>query len=378
MNTIRRIAFNASMLDEKPTGVGVYTYNIINNVEKLYVDRQTHTINVYTPTETFLSDSLSLRKLPVLLQSSRYGKLAAACRFFWNTVIYPIQSRRMDLLVSPTTHGSFLRKSQILTIHDLLSLRYENISLHQRIYFKYLLPYLVKRVKKVIAVSESTKRDIVDFLGCPAEKIEVVYNGFDQSRFFYSAEITQDINTRYRVRNYLLGVGPTYAHKNFDKLIRAYGWLSDQQRTQFPLVIAGGMKPYIDQLKTLVTELGLQQHVRFLGYVPTELMRSLYREAHALVFPSIYEGFGFPLLEAMACGCPVISSHTSSMPEVCGEAAVYFDPSSCEEIATAIRSVITSPGLRQSMIQKGLERAKLFSWEKAAVQIKNIIDQNLN
>lgn len=378
MKTCKHIGINASMLDERPTGVGVYTYNIINSIQELYEKENGYSIRVYSPTNRHLSRGVSVRILPEILQSSKYGKLAAATRFIWNTLFFPVQSRNMDMLISTTTHGSLISKNQILTIHDLLSLRFNNISSHQRIYFKYILPLLLRRVKKIIAVSECTKSDIINFLNYPAEQITVVHNGYDKDRYYPSSTNSQEIQKHYKVSNYFLAVGPTYPHKNFEKLLHAYNWLPDATKNQFPLVIAGGMTKYVESLKKLAHGIGLENKIHFIGYVPVELMRSLYTEAYALIFPSLYEGFGFPLLEAMACGCPVLCSNTSSMPEVCGEAALYFNPESIEDIASSLRKITLSQSQRQTMIDKGLKQVLGFSWEKSALQVKAIIDQCLN
>lgn len=365
------IGMNGSMLDEQPTGVGVYTINLVNNLSRIYREQ----ITVFTPSRFQLHADLRVVKLPGLLQSSKYGKLAAISRFLWNTFYYPFQARRFDLLISPTTHGSFTLPNQVITIHDLLSLRYKNISAHQRFYFKYLLPFLISRAKVVVAVSETTKQEIIHFLKCPPEKIAVIYNGYDQQRYFATNETTNHIREKYGIQDYLLAVGPTYPHKNFETLIDAYASLDQTTRDKHPLLIAGGKKKYLDHLKQYVQGRQLNQQIHFTGYVPSELMAPLYREAHALVFPSLYEGFGFPLLEAMACGCPVISSNTSSMPEVCGEAALYFTPTNRKEMSLSIEKLVFDNKLRQDLREKGLVRAKQFSWEQTAQALKTLIDR---
>src|SRR5215471_12570806 len=136
---------NGSMLDEHPTGVGIYCLNIINHLSALYRNDRDKQITVFTPTNNLLYQNVRTVRLSGLLKSSRYGKIAAITRFVWNTFYYPIKARKFDLLISPTTHGSFLSSNQIITIHDLLSLRFDNISPHQRFYFRYLLPYILSR-----------------------------------------------------------------------------------------------------------------------------------------------------------------------------------------------------------------------------------------
>lgn len=366
------------MLDEHPTGVGIYTYNLINKIADLCAADARYELVVFSPTKSFLSSSVRLIKLPDLLQSSRFGKIAALSRFLWNTCYYPLQASKMDLLISTTTHGSFTSANQFLTIHDLLSLRYGNISRHQRIYFKFLLPRLLRSTKFIITVSESTKKDIVQFLGYPENKIRVIYNGYDPAQYFFSYEKPDDILKKYGLQDYLLAIGPTYPHKNFERLLEAYSRLPASTRKKHPLAIAGGMKKYISVLKLSSAKLGIASDAHFLGYIPQHLMRSLYREATMLVFPSLYEGFGFPLVEAMACGCPVACSHTSSMPEVCENAALYFDPLDTHSMFGAIHQLLRDAGQRQHLTRKGLERAKHFSWEKSAKTLKSLIDEELN
>ena len=368
------IAMNGSMLDEHPTGVGVYSINLINNLSQLYLNDQLQKLTVFTPTNSFLNKYVQTIKIPSLVKSSRYGKMAAFSRFIWNTFYYPYQVRNFDLLISPTTHGSFVSGNQIITIHDLISLRYKNISVHQRFYFKYLLPFLILKAKLIITVSETTKRDIVSLLKCPPEKVKVVYNGYDHTNYFTIEGNRHLIERAYGVRKYLLAIGPTYPHKNFETLIRAYKELNDAVRIEYPLVIAGGKGPYVHSLKKLVKQLDLEISVHFIGYVPVELMPSLYREAHALVFPSLYEGFGIPLLEAMACGCPVITSNTSSMPEVCGNAAMYFDPLDRDALKDAIVKLTDDKNLWNDLRERGVVQSKKFSWKQTAQNLKSLIE----
>jgi glycosyltransferase involved in cell wall biosynthesis len=356
----------------------VYSFNLINHLFRLYVKDGGKTLTVFTPTEQLLSEGVRVVRLPALLQSSKYGKTAALCRFLWNTFSYPLQARRYDLLISPTTHGSFLLKNQVITIHDLLSLRYKNISAHQRFYFKYLLPFLVARAELILTVSETTRQDIIRLLKCPEEKVKVVYNGYDRSNYYLKAERGDLVYKTYRLRNYLLAVGPTYPHKNLEMLLLAYKDMDPVVRSGYPLVIAGGRKGYVSYLKRRADELGLTKEVHFLGYIPMTHMPSLYREAYALVFPSLYEGFGIPLLEAMACGCPVAVSRTSSMPEVCGDAAQYFDPVDKASMRKAIEQLIFDESTYGRLREKGLEQVRKFSWEKTALGVKEVLDNHFS
>src|SRR5262249_15926560 len=150
-----------------------------------------------------------------------------------------------------------------------------------------------------------------------------------------------EIYEKYNVKNYILAVGPTYAHKNFELLLETYGELDEVAREKHPWLIAGGKERYVSTLKALVERSGLTDFVFFTGYVPFALMPSLYKEAACMVFPSLHEGFGIPLLQAMACGCPVIVSNVSSMPEVCEDAAMYFNPYQKQSLANCITAVVS-------------------------------------
>jgi glycosyltransferase involved in cell wall biosynthesis len=377
VKTRLKIGINASMLDDHPTGVGVYSFQLINNLAAICQRENKYDLTVFSPSHYMLDKNIRIKKLPAIFLSSKYGKLAAIARFLWNCFYYPLVSTKFDLLLSPTTHGNFTSSRQIITIHDLLSLRYTNILPHQRFYFQHLLPFLLKKSKLIVTVSENTKKDIVSFFNYPAEKIHVVHNGYDPVAYHAHVQNNHQILNTYRVSDYLLAIGPTYPHKNFELLIEAYSELDISIQQRHPLVIAGGKEDYLTLLKTLVKSKGLETSIFFIGYVPIELMPSLYKEAVALVFPSIYEGFGIPLLEAMATGCPVIVSNSSSMPEVCGAAALYFDPLQKESLKSSVQALLDSQLLRRNLIKKGLERSKDFSWNKMAEHIHSIIANNL-
>lgn len=376
-NTAPTIGLNGSMLDTKPTGVGIYSYNIFNTLTALYRKEGRSRVVVYSPTNKFLDSGIPVRQTSRFLQSSRFGKFAAAFRFLWNNVALPFYSRKTDFIFNPTSHGSIFLSNQITTVHDLLSLRYGHIAFHQRLYFRYYLPGLLKKSRLVVTVSESSKKDIIELLGCDPEKIRVIYNGYDAARYSVVDKPGTSISSKYQLNAYLLAVGPTYPHKNFEKLLEAYSLLPPAIRNTHSLVIVGGFSSYISKLKKICRNLQITAQVKFLGYVPGEDLPAFYREAVALVYPSLREGFGFPLLEAMASGCPVACSGTSSMPEVCGSAAQYFDPEQSVSIAETIRNLVESQELRSSLIEKGLVQCRKFSWEKTANSIKQLIDQEL-
>ncbi len=367
------IAVNGSMLDDHPTGVGVYSFNLINSFSALSNTGVFKKMTVFAPAVSSLHHTVSFIKIPGILKSSQYGKIAAFSRFVWNTFVYPYQVRKYDLIISPTTHGSFFSPNQIIAVHDLISLKFNNISSHQRFYFKYLLPLMISKSKLVLTVSENSKADIIELLKCDETKIKIVHNGFDSNTFFFNGVNGAKIKEAYGVSNYLLAVGATYPHKNFELMIDAYLQLDEKTKRRHPLLIAGGKKKYLDVLKNYVAASG-GTNIIFTGYVPDYLMQPLYNEASALIFPSLYEGFGIPLLEAMACGCPVISSNASSMPEVCGNAALYFHPSDKSALTLLITQLLKSETLQNELRQKGLQQAEKFSWSQSAKSLQTIIE----
>lgn len=372
-----KIALNASMLDNSPTGVGIYTFNIINSLVKLNWANKYENFTVFSPTLSFLDKEINVSKLSNLMLSSQYGKIAALTRFLWNTIFYFFKSKKYDLVISTTTHGCFFAKNQIITIHDLLSLRFNTISAHQRFYFTYLLPFMMKKSKCVIAISQTTKKDIVKYLGYPEEKIHVIYNGYDDKKYYLKTNASHKITEHYGVKNYFLAIGPTYPHKNFEILISAYDKLSCTEKQKHPLVIVGGKQPYLNLIKQFVFDLNLTENVHFLNYVPENLMPALYWEAKALVFPSLYEGFGMPPLEAMACGCPVIASNTPAVLEICENAALYINPYNQKSITNALQKLIRNDdgSYFQQLVEKGLLQAQKFSWAKTAEKLKILIEE---
>lgn len=269
-----------------------------------------------------------------------------------------------DFVLPPTAGARTL-----LTVHDLTFLRYPDCA-HPalRAYLQAVVPRSLARADRVVADSQSTKQDLVELLGLPAEKIAVVYGGIEPR--FSPADKTLKVSKTFRVlgldQPYILSVGTLEPRKNYARLIRAYARLCEATGLPHLLAIAGGKGWLYDSVFAEVHRLGVEERVRFLGFVNDAALPALYRGAELFVFPSLYEGFGFPPLEAMACGCPVVSSNSSSLPEVCGDAAILVPPEDEQALADAMSGVLGNAGRRQALRERGLAQAARFTWPAAA------------
>ncbi len=275
----------------------------------------------------------------------------------------------------------------VMTVHDLLehmSRARGQTGFWQSLHFR-LTERVLAGANKILAVSNFTKYEIVKLFGIPAGKIEVVHNAIDE-RFFHghaSAGDREMIAQRYQVNYpFLLYVGRVSPHKNVLRMIEAFSVLKAQLKKDdlFPglkFIIIGDDLASNPGLRTAVIKSGMKNDVRFLGFVPIEVLRIFYDSAKVFVFPSLYEGFGLPPLEAMAHGTPVVTSNVTSLPEVVGNAAVRVNPENVFEIMHALRRVLTDPQLREQMKQRGYQQAARFSWDKSVGKILGIYGEAL-
>jgi len=263
------------------------------------------------------------------------------------------------------------RRKSVITVHDLAYLKYpEVLTPESQRYYGQIGP-AVEEADAVIAVSENTKRDLMALLDAPEEKIVVIPEAPDAGyQPLADPIVVARVLDRYRLTSpYFLFVGTIEPKKNLKSLIQSYASFRQDGRASngLPDLVVAGRKGWLySDVFELVGQLGLQKHVHFLGSVASSDLVMLYNGALALVYPSIYEGFGLPILEAMACGTPVITSNVSSLPEVAGEAALSVDPQDVDALSLALNRIWSSHELRAELRRKGLARARLFSWEKTA------------
>jgi len=298
-------------------------------------------------------------------------KVEGILQFAWNT-LHTLRERKKHTydVFHPTYYFPYFHdwgKPLVVTIHDMIPERFPGDFRGLAVTREWKRMFS-QRADKIIAVSENTKKDIVELYGIKEEKIVVIHHGIS-----FSPEIMERAHfTKPVFQRYVLFVGVRRGYKNFERLLRAVAPLIKKDMVDGVVCVGGGNFERNEQ--QLIDELGMTEFV--LRYdVSDEELAYLYKKASVFVFPSLYEGFGFPLLEAFAGGCPVCCSYGSSFPEVAGEAAYYFDPYSEESIRESMEKVLGSPTLRQQLIERGKERLKLFSWEKTAQYTKKVYEE---
>ena len=261
----------------------------------------------------------------------------------------------------------------VLTVHDLI---FRHLPEHHkwlnRWYLNWALPLYCRRATRIIAISECTRRDLSAAYGVPAEKITVIHEAADPRFRPQPAARVAAVRRRYGLpERYLLFVGTIEPRKNLTRLLHAFEVLRDEGLSD-ALVVVGQRGWLYDAFFAALERSPAREAVILPGFVPDEDLPAVYAGAQALAFPSLYEGFGLPVLEAMACGTPVACSGTSSLPEVAGDAALTFDPASEAAILAALRELLVDPSLRQALASRGLERAAQFSWDRVAAETEAV------
>ena len=276
-----------------------------------------------------------------------------------------------DFVLPPTLSTT----KTIVTVHDLSFVRVPDAaSPNLKCYLDIVVPRSVKRANHVIADSQATKDDLISLYDIQPDKITVLLSGIDKR---YSPQKDLDLlvtmRNKYRIpgKPYLFIVGTVQPRKNYSRVIQALKILRERGY-DLCFVIAGGKGWLEDEMYQTIQETGMSDYVHLIGFVDDDDLPVLYSGAECVAFPSLYEGFGFPVLEGMACGTPVVTSNISSLPEVAGDAALLVNPLSVAEITHAIQRILDDTTLRETLIQKGFEQVKKFTWEESAKQLQQI------
>jgi glycosyltransferase involved in cell wall biosynthesis len=358
-----RIGIDATFIgSEKPTGLAIYTRNIVNELLKLHTDMVLWTADdagFCVPKE---------RIRPVLDEFAFLGQNRFIVRPIWMELKFPglIKKERVDVLFSTVPGGMWsCPVPHVVTVHDLTPLAFPGDSpTSVQLNYRYRLGRILERTSAIIADSVWTRDDICRFYKIPQEKIQVIPLGYDRDLFMPQKNLELLDNYGLQGIPYILAVGSDNPRKNLLRLVRSFGMMRNHSHY---LVLAGlHGKETKRKLVEEAASFNANDRILFLDYVRDEDLPVLYSGATLFCYPSLYEGFGLPVLEAMACGTPVVASNTTSIPEVAGQAAILVDPMDCEEIAAAMDLILNDTNRRDSLRVAGLDRVTCFSWEQAA------------
>jgi len=380
---MKQLLVDALSLLSPKTGIGRYTYEVSKRLQKLSSDRYEIFFNygfrsqeLYGLLEEEKNLEQKTKKIKTIIKKSSLLKKLA--RKFY-TFIAKLDTNIYDLYWQPNfiLNPNIKAKKVISTIHDL------SFKLQPHWHPKERIDYLnknfktIKNADHIITVSNFTKQEIIHYLQIPEESISTIYNGVDHDIYkLYRQAKLQETKTKFELPyKFLLFVGSIEPRKNLLTLLRAYTLLTKEQKDGLPLILVG-FEGW--QNKEIMQEIEKnQEHIRYLGFVTDTELAHIYNLATIFIYPSLYEGFGLPPLEAMACGTPTIVSSVASLPEVCGEAALYIDPMDLQDIKDKILTLLHDKKSREVLSQKGIAQAALFSWDKSALEHLKVLQKVL-
>jgi glycosyltransferase involved in cell wall biosynthesis len=372
------VGLNAHLLSLQKSyrgaGINWYIYNLLRHLPQVAGHYR------YT---AFLSESRFSPEPPLAVCRSRLPTARAPVRIFWEQAIQPAALRRaeVDLLHAMAFVSPLLAPCPaVVTVYDLSFLRFpERFHPLKRLYLRLFTQWSVRRARRVIAISESTQQDVVRLLGKPADWVDVVPCGVDRRFKPQTPAAVRAFRQQQGLpERFILFLGTLEPRKNIVLLLKAYAQLVARSGDPPPkLIIAGGKGWFCQEIFAAVEQLDLANRVIFPGYVPEEEKPLWYSAAEIFIYPSLFEGFGLPPLEAMACGTPVIVSDTSSLPEVVGDAGLKVPPTDATALAEAMATLLHHPATRAEWRERGLKQAARFSWLDTARQTVHVYERAL-
>lgn len=347
-------------------GVSVYTLKLLNYFQK--------------KASKEVQFKIYLRNTPSDIlpkETSYFSYVVIPGKFLWSQIFLPLYLKTHtppDVFFAPAHYSPrFFSGKLVVTIHDLSYIYFPNEFLKKDLYkLTTWTAQSVQKAAKIIAVSKTTKKDILSHYDIDTTQVEVIYNGFEKhaTGTINEMEVLERLNLQKK--SYILYVGTVQPRKNIQHVIRAMKKVHITH-PELRFVVVGKKGWLYEEIFSLVKELKLEDTVIFTGYLPDNEVIQLYKNALSYVHPSLYEGFGIPILEAMSYKCPVIASAASSLPEIGGEACLYFDPTNIADLADDIIQMIERPELRKELIEKGSKRMKEFSWDMCAEQTLQLL-----
>lgn len=376
-----RIGINARYLQSSRSGIAQYIFYLLSNLKTV------DTKNDYT---LFLGSdkqvSGDILNFGFPLDVSGFPTTNQALKIAWQHIYLPrrIKELKIDVFHEPTFISPFFK--QCPTVITVLDLAYRFLpdcyTLRNRLYLDKLMKHSIDTSDAVIAISENTKRDILLNFKIPENKVKVVYLAVDETFCPVDNSKKEEIlrvKSKYNITgDFIFTVSLISPRKNLVTLIKAFALLKQKGKIGHSLVIAGKKGWLFNEVFEAAASCGYEKDIIFCDFVPQDDLVMLYNAADVFVYPSLYEGFGLPLLEAMACQCPVVASNNSSIPEVCSDAAVLVDPYDAAGFSDAIYRIISDRPLKDSLIKKGRERVANFSWKKAAQETVKVYNNITN
>ena len=356
------LLINLAVLFDRPTGIATYAQNTIGSLSSL------------EPTVLSAKALADFKHYPIPdNMTPAQGSKGHFRRLTWTqfelSKIY--QKLKGNLIYSPVPEAPLYSKCRyVVMCHDLIPLRFPRITSALTNYFRYIAPLVLQQAEHIICNSQATARDIVDFYGIAASKITPILLGYDKANFYPRSTSTSSV-----AHPYFLYLGRQDPYKNIRGLINAFAAIPN---TDYHLAIAGSMDArFTPQLQQQVKELELSERVIWLDYLDYQQLPKVIGNAIALVFPTLWEGFGLPALEAMACGTPVITSNLAALPEITGEAAIKIDPYNTAAITSAMIDIARDTTLRSHLSQLSIQQAQKFSWNKTGAATKEVLSHYL-
>ncbi|MCZ2355144.1 MAG: glycosyltransferase family 4 protein [Bacteroidia bacterium] len=368
-----RIGVNTRLLlAGKLEGLGRYAHEVLSRLVQIYpqhefyffFDRKYDPQFIYAPNVT-----------PVVVYPSARHPVLYYIWFEW-ALPYYLKKLNIDLFFSPEGYLCLNSQvSQIHVVHDLAFEHYpQDISYLEGLFYRFFYPKYLQKAQKTVAISEFTRQDILNYYSADPQKIIPIWNGVSEN--FHPIDEAEQLKTRQKYTAgypYFLYVGSIHPRKNLSNLIRAFNIFKKNTLTPHKLVIVG--RKAWDYQKVLMdsNECSYRDDILFTGYIADEDLVKLYASCEAVCYVSYFEGFGLPAVEGFRSGVPVIASNTTSLPEVCGDAAILVDPHSPQDIANGMAQLIQNPEYRKNLIERGNDRVKLFSWQNTAESIGKLI-----